>query len=147
MAHYTRVAIGILFVASGAFAHSGATGIVKERMDGMTALAASMKSLVGMSKSGNIDLDKVRDAAKVLQSHSGDEMTARFPEGSLPKVSEASPAIWTDWDRFSEIAQDLHTEAIRLDQATAVDALDLGEFVTRLGETCSACHKDFRIKK
>lgn len=86
-------AILALGVASGAFAHSGAVGIVKERMDGMTALAASMKSLVGMQKSGNVDLGKVQDAAQVIQSHSGDAMTGRFPEGSLPMVSEASPDI------------------------------------------------------
>jgi len=141
------VALGVAAIASGALAHSGATGIVKERMDGMTALATSMKSLVGMSKSGEINLANVVEAAKVIQSHSGDAMTTRFPEGSLPKVSEATPAIWTDWDRFSKIAQDLHDAASLMEDAAASDTFDLERYVTLIGDTCSACHKDFRIKK
>jgi len=36
----------VSFFAIAAFAHSGATGIVKERMDGMVAIAKSMKELV-----------------------------------------------------------------------------------------------------
>ena len=134
------VAIAILVGATSALAHTGATGIVKERMDGMDALAESMKSLVKMSKSGEIVLDQVREAAMVIQSHSGTAMTARFPEGSLPEVSEASPAIWTDWDGFSEISNELRAVAVSLEKATYSESLDLGGFIKQLGDTCSACH-------
>ncbi|MEO1747292.1 MAG: cytochrome c [Pseudomonadota bacterium] len=144
-----RVIFVAMFVTAGsiALAHSGATGIVKERMDGMGSLAASMKSLVGMHKTGAIDADSVRQIARTIKAHSGSALNARFPDGSLPKVSEASPKIWEDWDRFSEISGELFAVASRLETEATTPDLNLGGYVEELGATCSSCHKDFRIKK
>ncbi len=133
--------------AGVALGHSGATGVVKERMDSMTALAASMKSLAAMAKSGDFESSKVRAISKELIAHSGQSMLDRFPEGTLPDVSEASPAIWQDWDGFQELAFGLESLAVELgDQATSPN-LALQRYVKDIGGVCGACHEDFRVKK
>ncbi len=133
--------------AGFAFAHSGATGIVKERMDGMGSLAQSMKALVQMERSEDIDLDKTAEIARQIQAQSGDVMTVRFPAGQQPMVSEASPAIWEDWDRFEQISEELLQVAIKLEASAMSGDVDLKSAVKELGATCSSCHQDFRIKK
>ncbi|WP_271951064.1 c-type cytochrome [Ruegeria faecimaris] len=96
-------------IAMTALAHGGATGIVKERMDGMSALKNSMKTLTPMMQGKTpYDADVVRREAEQIGRHAGDSMTRLFPDGSGGKPSEAKPEIWTDWDEFSELAEQLH---------------------------------------
>lgn len=144
-----RLLISVLIAATAtaALAHSGATGIVKVRMDGMMVLGQSMKTLLGLTKTGDFDQAAVREAAKQIQSHSGQAMNDRFPEGSLQSVSEAAPAIWQDWDRFIAISDELFDAAVELENNAANADFDLADSVKRMGATCSACHEPFRIKK
>ncbi|WP_149866541.1 cytochrome c, partial [Tropicimonas marinistellae] len=61
------VATGITLVAATAFAHSGAMGIVKERMDGMSAMAAVMKALAPMMQgTAPYDPDAIRKGAATI---------------------------------------------------------------------------------
>ena len=133
--------------AGFAFAHSGATGIVKERMDGMGSLAQSLKALVQMEKSDKVDFQKIAAIARQIQAQSGDAMTERFPEGHHQMVSEASPVIWEDWQRFEQISEELLQIAIRLEASAIAGGVNLGSAVKELGATCSSCHQRFRIKK
>lgn len=144
-----KVTLALAMAAIGtlAFAHTGATGIVKERMDGMSALAQSMKSLVGMSKSGVADAKTIKEISATIQSHSGAALNERFPHGSLPDVSEATPLIWQDWDRFAAISDELFDIAVRLDADARSGTVDLDTYIKDLRATCSDCHEDFRIKK
>lgn len=144
----TRLAIIALIASSGlVLAHSGATGIVKERMDGMGSLAQSMKALAQMSKSGERDPAKIAEVARAIQSQSGDAMTARFPEDVQQMVSEAAPLIWQDWERFAQISDELFQAAADLETQAGSSDLDLNVSIKQMGATCSSCHKDFRIKK
>ena len=95
-----------------AFAHTGATGIVKERMDLMGMLGDAQKVLTAMFR-GKVpyDAEKVRAAAVVIENHGGEQMTRLFPEGSLKHPSEALPAVWQDWEGFQKLADDLATYA------------------------------------
>lgn len=132
--------------ALAAFAHGGATGIVKQRMDGMVVLAQTMKSLKAiMSEQQDFSAATVAQLAQRVQAHAGDNMTKQFPEGSNPMVSEASDAIWTDWAEFEASAAALEQAAADLGEsqslATSQAAFD------RLGQVCVDCHADFRIKK
>lgn len=130
-----------------ALAHSGATGVVKERMDGMSSLGQSMKALVEMAKTGAIDNDQVIEIAGQIKDQSGQSMTQRFPAGKQQMVSEASPAIWENWQQFERISEELFQAAVAL-EASAVDGnMDLNQAIKQLGASCSSCHKDFRIKK
>jgi len=47
----TLITLTAIALAGSAFAHGKATGIVRDRMDGMVVLADTMKSLATMAKS------------------------------------------------------------------------------------------------
>lgn len=101
-----------------AVAHSGATGVVKERMDLMKAIGGAMKSLTEMMRSEKpYDAQRVRADAEIIVQHGGDAMTALFPEGSLEMPSEAKAEIWQDWDRFAALADRMTDFAEALGQA------------------------------
>ncbi len=89
------------------FAHGGATGIVKERMDGMSAMGDAVKSLSDMFRARQYDAEAVKSGAAIIKQHAGEQLLGLFPEGSDGDPSEAKPAIWTDWEAFSQFAGDL----------------------------------------
>ncbi len=97
-------------VAGAVFAHSGATGVVKERMDGMAAMGKAVKAITPIMR-GQVDYDaeQVRAFSEEVRKHSGEAMTALFPEGSDGMPSEAKPAIWSEWEEFQALSEQLHT--------------------------------------
>lgn len=114
------IASGALIVSSvaGAIAHSGATGVVKERMMAMGAMGKAMKSLSGMMRGDSTyDAETVRNGAAVLQSHSGEALTKLFPKDSISGPSEALPAIWSDWQEFENLSDKLGRYAEALGRA------------------------------
>ncbi|MBG6145767.1 cytochrome c [Roseibium album] len=103
---------------AAALAHGGATGIVKERMDAMSALGKAIKSLSAMMRGETAyDAAAVRKNAEVLQSHSGEALTKLFPEGSIKGPSEAKPEIWSNWQEFADISGQLELFATALGEA------------------------------
>lgn len=110
MKHHKAYAVaGLLLVAAtGAVAHGGATGIVKERMDAMGEMGKVMKTLSSMMRGATeYDAAVVRSGARKIRSHAGDTLVKLFPEGSNPAPSEARDAIWSNWDEFNELAGQL----------------------------------------
>lgn len=129
-------------------AHKGATGVVKERMDLMSSLGKTMKSLNAMAR-GKTDYDQaaIKSAAEQILRQSK-QMQSLFPEGSNQMPSVAKPEIWTRPGEFKALAVALGTEAVKLgglDKSGGRDALK--QQFRRVGKTCSACHKPFRSKK
>lgn len=101
-------AVAASSIAVAAWAHGGATGVVKERMDGMGAMKEAVKVLTPMMQGQlDYDADVVRDQAEIIAAHAGDALTALFPEGSLDMPSEAKESIWSKWEEFSELADRL----------------------------------------
>ncbi len=106
-------------IAVGAFAHSGATGVVKERMDGMGAMREAMKALAPMMQGqAPFDAEIVRRNAEIIAAHSGGALTNLFPQGTAGAPSEAKAEIWQDWARFAQLAEQLRVSA----QGLAVSA-------------------------
>ncbi|MFW8635676.1 c-type cytochrome [Cribrihabitans pelagius] len=107
--------IAIAAVAAGTaagavWAHGGATGIVKDRMDAMADMGKAMKALTPMMQGkAPYDADAVRAAAGRIGGHAGETMTELFPEGTDGMPSEAKPAIWSNWGEFSALAGQLET--------------------------------------
>ncbi len=134
--------------SSQALAHSGATGIVKERMDLMKQVGKDMKLLKAMVR-GNTDYDpqlvgrissSLHEAAK--------QIPGQFPEGSLQHPTEARPKIWQQWDKFSDYVRQLEDESLRLGQVAASgDRQSIQNQFRQLNKTCLGCHKSFRTKK
>lgn len=118
-------AIALSSLGAAALAHNGATGVVMERMMGMSAMRDVMKDLAPMMQ-GQVPYDEwaVRDAATVLQSHAGKNMAGLFREEPIPASSYAKPEIWSDWARFEALSEELRLYAEGLDIA-AVNGLDV----------------------
>jgi len=104
--------------ALSALAHGGATGIVKERMDSMSAMGEAIKSLSTMFKSGAYDPDLIRTGAMAIKSHAGESMLKLFPEGSDDTPSEARAEIWNNWEEFATLAMELENFAVGLAAAS-----------------------------
>ncbi|MDT0684069.1 MULTISPECIES: c-type cytochrome [Roseobacteraceae] len=105
-------------IGIGAVAHTGATGIVLERMQAMSAMGDAVKSVTPIMKGEqNYDADTVRKAAAVFEEHAGTAMTELFPEDNANEKSYVKDAIWEDWDEFERIAMRLETLAQGLSKA------------------------------
>ena len=78
LARSFAIAAILVTLTGSVFAHSQATGVVKERMDEMTALAAAVKKLAGMVKTGKADRTEVLQIANELKAHSGQTLLNRF---------------------------------------------------------------------
>jgi len=134
--------------ATLALAHEGATGVVKERMDLMERQKDDMKIIGNMAK-GKTPFD----AAKAAEAARDIGLTAKkipelFPEGSGGGESEALPAIWEKWDRFTANAEDLGSAADPLVSALGdSENQDWKAAFRKVGEACKSCHEDFRAKK
>ncbi|WP_120505446.1 c-type cytochrome [Sulfitobacter mediterraneus] len=106
------VAFSLTTLGLAAFAHSGATGVMKERMDAMGEMGDAMKRLTPMMRGQTAyDPDVVRNAADTMIGHAGTQMTELFPEDSNGAPSEALDAIWEDWEEFAALAEALRTSA------------------------------------
>jgi len=126
-----------------AYAHSGATGIVKERMDFFTQSKDNLKAIKTHFRNGDINAivplaTQIRDWAE--------KMPAYFPAGSDGKPSEASPQIWLDFSGLERAANANYQAANQLviaakagDSEAAINA-----FKTTAA-TCKSCHKSYRL--
>jgi cytochrome c556 len=109
---------GSLLVAGIAASHEGATGIVRERMDGMVAMRDAVRDLTPMMQGqAEYNPEAVIDAAAIIERHAGETMTALFPEGSDDDASYARVEIWQDWQAFEAMAMRLELVAEALAEA------------------------------
>ena len=147
------LAVPLLLAAATAFAHGGATGIVKERMDQMSAISKAMKAIGAMLKGAEpFDSARVGVLASEIGQMGGDRLTGKFPANSLHAPTEARPEIWTDWEDFQSKAFEMKTAAEALAKSAGHPRSDSDPrspdvLFRALGTTCKTCHESFRIKK
>ncbi len=147
-------------IAGQAIAHTGAIGIVKERMDSMSTLGDHAKRVGDMLKGkASFDLDAIDAAAQAFVTH-GDKIPTLFPNTEDSRentVTEALPAIWNNWDDFVALAEKFANDSRALltlsnelkdstqgveDQSRAVRSVFF-----KAAKNCSACHERFRLDK
>ncbi len=86
---YVMTAIITATLSANAFAHEGAEGVIKERMDRFKENKEAMKAI-----KGNLTGDAAVIAQKASEIEAwANEMVNFFPEGSNQSPSEALPAI------------------------------------------------------
>ena len=108
----------LIWLGAVALAHNGATGVVMDRMMGMTAMKDVMASLAPMMRGETpFEVRTAQEAALQIIAHSGDNMNRLFPEGSLQTASYAKPEIWTEWEDFAALSEQLKTYGIGLAMA------------------------------
>ena len=101
-----------------ALAHSGATGIVLERMNGMTAMRDIISELAPMMQGAvPYDVFTVAEGGDIIAKHAGETMLALFPEGSLQGVTFAKPEIWAKWQDFADLSGELRIYAEAMSKA------------------------------
>lgn len=112
------MALAASAVAAVAMAHNGATGVVLERMNGMTAMRDTVAELAPMMQ-GAVPYDAfiVSEGAAVIAGHAGETMLSLFPEGSLEGVTYAKPEIWSNWQDFAALAEEMRVYADALSEA------------------------------
>ena len=138
-------------ITAAAFAHGGATGIVKERMDGMMAMGKALGSVANIFKGeAKYDVGNIEAAAAIIKEHAL-EIEKLFPDthdSRKGKGTEALPSIWENQDDFNAIAREL---AKRSDEMAEVaktnDEAQLKASFANLAKTCSGCHRDYRKSK
>ncbi len=137
--------VAVAVVATSAFAHEGATGIVKERMDAMTESGKAMKA-AAESIRANRGFASIKDGALAISATAG-RIAALFPPGSDQKPTDAKPEIWIHWDDFTTRTGELKDESAKL--AVAVDTGDpglIGAQFRVVGKVCAGCHDLYRVK-
>lgn len=143
--------VGAVFaMPNTAMAHDGAMGVVKQRMEHMKALGASMKALAPIV-TGKVAFDAAKIAALAQQigAKGGQPLVDLFPKGSLDKPSEALGVIWQDWPKFEGLANQMKVDAQALAQTatTSSSQMDVRMGFGKVAGACKGCHMDFRQKK
>ena len=134
----------ILATATAALAHQGVMNpAVKARMDGMSAIAESLKTLGMMARGATaFDAEAARGAASAIATHAS-ALPGLFEANETDPMSEARPAIWTNFDDFSAKASELESIAAGLSASISTPE-DLGPAMGSLGASCKSCHSIYR---
>ncbi|MFK7862521.1 MAG: cytochrome c [Granulosicoccus sp.] len=154
------VLLSIVVIAGQALAHTGAMGIVKERMDGMSLLGDHAKTVGDMLKGKtSFDLLAVEEAAQAFVTH-GDKIPSLFPDTEDSREStatEALPAVWTNWDEFVELADTFTNDSrtlltVATDLSNGTESVDEQSRAVRAlffkaAKNCSGCHERFRLEQ
>lgn len=138
-------AVIILTLMPSVLAHEHATGIVKERMDGMAAMAKSMKSIAQRLKASR-NLAAIRTDAEAMQPVTS-KFAEWFPQGSNQHPSEARAAIWQNWSDFESKGHALEREVSRLVTIDTSNSATVAAQVRSVNQACGACHELYREKK
>lgn len=144
MKSHLKIAAACL-ISAGVLAHADATGVIKDRMDAMSAIGDANKPLVAMSRGrSDFDLDTVIASANTIAEHSGQSLLAMFPEGSVSDVSDAKEEIWSDWETFSNYALSMETAAMNLAKIDSEEAFSAA--YRDVSNSCRSCHQEFRAR-
>ena len=134
--------VGLIARYTTAWSHSGATGVVKERMDQFKDSKASVKALKKALKAQDFTTITKEAASINLWAK---QLTKLFPAGSNPHPSEALDNIWQEFDQFERKAKDQIDASEKLNQAgIAKDISAAREAFKALTQTCKSCHNDYR---
>ena len=106
------VAMGALSGSVAVFAHKGATGVVKERMELMERYDELTDRLFAMlHEELPYSADAVRKAAEAIKKTSGAHLVKLFPKGSDDKPSRATPDVWRNMETFEHFSEMLEVSA------------------------------------
>ena len=131
-----------IFSYTQLYAHEGAKGIIKERMDKFKMSKNLMKKInKGLQNDNFIIIEK---SAQTLLNWSK-EMSNYFPEGSDTPPSEASSDIWLDPEGFKIAIKNFELASLELITQSKNENFDMTVNSFRdLAKTCKGCHQKFR---
>ena len=146
MKKVSAIVLAAALTTTSVFAHQGATGVVKERMDAMSDIAAQLKSVNLMIRGTNdFDAAAVRAAMEKIADHAA-MLPHQFPEGTDAAPSEAAPLIWTETEEFNAIFAQLELSAREI-ASLADDHSAVKAGFRAVAQTCKDCHEGYRIDR
>jgi cytochrome c556 len=119
------------------------------RHENMEELGDAFKALSDEAKKDAPDAAAMKENAIAI-ADLAEELPAWFPAGSGPQDGVKTHAKADVWSNEMEFADKVHTfqsEAHELRTVSGDGPDAIAAQVGDLGETCSACHKQFREKK
>lgn len=137
--------VGLMLTPLTSFSHSGATGVVKQRMDMMKQFKKEIKVIRKMVR-GDLPVNR----QTVLQTGGNIEESAKqladlFPPESNPHPSEADDLIWQEWDQFVDSVRLMSEQARLLQQAAETGETDsIATAYKKLNSSCKQCHELYR---
>ena len=138
-------ALSIVAACLPSVAHDHATGVVKERMEMMEALAKRMKA-IRERIDGKRDLAAIKADAAAIASHAP-HIVHLFPPGSTQRPTDARGTIWQNWADFERKASALEVESKKLMNASPDDFGKMSEQARAVLQACGACHEKYRTKR
>lgn len=145
---FKKIFAGALFslVALGASTQVFAQADVNEkRQNAMKNISAANKAVKAAVEEKNFAT--VEAKAKDIMG-TADQISSLFPKGSTTGKTKAKPEIWEKSEDFGKAAKNLSKAAGELASAAkAGNEADVGVKFKALGDTCGACHKQFRAEK
>lgn len=140
--------IGVILsiaVGSTLWAHSGVTNrAVMNRMNGMTGLQEATAVLGKMIK-GETPFDATSaGAARDVLIDQSNAVPDLFRAPEMDPKAEADPRIWSNWEGFLARNDQMLAAAQALD-TQSLQGLRTG--MAALGQSCQACHSQYRITR
>lgn len=141
MRHYV-IAITAISIATSALAHTGATGIVLERMESMKEMNEATKALA-LIRTGALPFEpELLARVTNLIASNADLIPAQYPDDSFASPSEAMPSIAANRADFDARAIALADLARSIQ--TAPDLETALPQIVALGQSCGGCHRIYR---
>jgi len=138
------IAIAILCSFSMSMLLAAGDDPAKMREDMMKKNATAITQLTKMSK-GTLPFDsEAVKTALIAISEVGKAFPDAYPVGSETASKASKAKIWEKMDDFKSKSAKLAADADAALKAPPADAAALGELVTTISKTCSACHGDYR---
>lgn len=133
-----------MVMATMAFAHGGVKDpTVMARMQVMEDVGQGMKIISQMLKKEIPFNAEAAQAATHGIASAASQTVAKFKDPATDPKSEALPAIWKDFDDFSDRAMTLEKTARR--QASTIQSYDdLKVAAGELAGTCKGCHSRYK---
>lgn len=143
------LAAGLVLGAAGAsYAALDAAAVIKARQDGMKSQGGALKGLGQGLGSGASAADLKQFSAKLVDTSA--QLPGWFPKGSGPESgvkTKAKAEIWSDAAGFKAAADNLKTQAGKLD--TAVAGGDTDAIKAQFGAVraaCKSCHEKYEVQ-
>jgi cytochrome c556 len=123
--------------------HADEEVVIEYRQGVMKAIGGNMSSLAAVLVDGADYRANLARHARFIAEFLED-VPALFPEGSDFGETDALMAIWDEPAKFEERSADTHQAALRLLEAVEREDDTMATRFRELGESCRACHEDFR---
>lgn len=142
-----RVGLGALavgLVLSGAGVAAADEAMVAYRQQLMQAIGGNTAAVATIVKNRLPMTDAVAEHADQLES-GAELIEAAFKDEVLEGPNDALPEIWTQWEAFLAIAEEMEQASEALAEAAeADDPRAVALAMRELGRTCGSCHKAYR---